>query len=217
METLYHDTNIKLEEVKTYLSTYERCGKAHEAQLEKEIDEKLEAVDANCQKLENKVNHEPPARRQNARMRVNQLKYDYNHVTRALGNIQLRRQEREREEQERHELLHRKFRPNDEAIDIGDSLDINSRLQVTNRELDGILLTGDAALDHLRGQRSSMKDVQRKILDFANILGLSNTVFRLIEKRGSQDRLILLAGMVITLIIIYISLRYVWSSRSNSV
>ena len=62
---------------------------------------------------------------------MNQLKYDYDHVTRALGNIHLRRQEREREERERDELLHRKFTPNDQAIDIGDSLDINSRLQVT--------------------------------------------------------------------------------------
>ena len=63
-------------------------------------------------------------------MRVNQLKYDYDHVTRALGNIQMRRQEREREEKERDELLHRKFKPNDQTIDIGDSLDINARLQV---------------------------------------------------------------------------------------
>ena len=63
MEGLYHDTNLKLEEIKTYLSTYERCSKTHEPQLVKEIDEKLAVVNANCQKLEAKVDHEPPARR----------------------------------------------------------------------------------------------------------------------------------------------------------
>ena len=147
-------------------------------------------------------------------MRVNQLKYDYDHVTRALGNIQLKKQEREREELERNELLHRKFRPNDEAIDIGDSLEMNSRLQVTNRELDAILSTGNSALDHLRTQRSNLKDLQRKLLDFANTLGLSTTVMRLIEKRGSQDRIILLGGIVITLIIMYLTVSYVSASRS---
>jgi len=217
MEALYHDTNLKLEEVKTYLSTYDKCSKAHEEQLGREIDERLEVINTNCQRLENKVNHEPAARRMNARMRVNQLKYDYDHVTRALGNIQLRRQEREREERERHELMHRKFKPNDQSIDIGDSLDMNSRLQVTNRELDGILSTGGSALDHLRHQRSSMKDVQRKLLDFANTLGLSTTVMKLIEKRGSQDRLILIGGIIFTCVIMYITLSYVWSTRSSEV
>ncbi|XP_063720595.1 Golgi SNAP receptor complex member 2-like [Symsagittifera roscoffensis] len=216
MEALYHDTNLKLEEVKTYLSTYDRCSKAHEAQLAQEIDDKLQVINSNCQKLENKVGHEPPARRMNARMRVNQLKYDYDHVTRALGNIHLRRQEREREERERDELLHRKFTPNDQAIDIGDSLDINSRLQVTNRELDGILSTGGSALDHLRSQRTSMKDIQRKLLDFANTLGLSTTVMKMIEKRGSQDRLILIGGIIITCIIMYLTLSYVRSTKAGT-
>ena len=63
MEALYHDTNLKLEEIKTYISTYEKCSKTHEPQIVKDIDEKLAVVSANCQKLEAKVDHEPPARR----------------------------------------------------------------------------------------------------------------------------------------------------------
>jgi len=47
----------------------------------------------------------------------------------------------------------------------------------------------------------TLKGAQKKILDIANTLGLSNTVMRLIEKRTFQDKFVLFGGMILTCII----------------
>lgn len=49
-----------------------------------------------------------------------------------------------------------------------------------------------------------MKGVRKKMLNFAQTLGMSNTVMRLIERRTAQDKYILFGGMIVTLIIMFI-------------
>lgn len=49
---------------------------------------------------------------------------------------------------------------------------------------------------------------QRKMLDVANMLGLSNTVMRLIERRATQDKLIMIGGMLLTCLVIFLVIRY---------
>lgn len=53
-----------------------------------------------------------------------------------------------------------------------------------------------------------LQGAQRKMLDVSNMLGLSNTVMRLIEKRTFQDKIILFGGMILTLIIMYYIYKY---------
>ena len=48
----------------------------------------------------------------------------------------------------------------------------------------------------------------KKMLDVANMLGLSNTVMRLIERRATQDKLIMIGGMVLTCVVIFLVIRY---------
>lgn len=48
----------------------------------------------------------------------------------------------------------------------------------------------------------------KKMLDVANMLGLSNTVMRLIERRATQDKLIMIGGMLLTCIFMFLVIRY---------
>lgn len=46
------------------------------------------------------------------------------------------------------------------------------------------------------------------MLDVANMLGLSNTVMRLIERRATQDKLIMIGGMLLTCVFMFLVIRY---------
>ena len=65
-----------------------------------------------------------------------------------------------------------------------------------------------ASLSALMQQRSSLKGVQRKVLDMAQTLGLSNNVLRMIERRQFWDKVILYGGMLTTLALIWFVFRY---------
>uniref|UniRef100_A0A5F9DLJ9 Golgi SNAP receptor complex member 2 n=1 Tax=Oryctolagus cuniculus TaxID=9986 RepID=A0A5F9DLJ9_RABIT len=95
--------------------------------------------------------------------RVEQLKYDVQHLQTALRNFQHRRYAREQQERQREELLSRTFTTN---------------------------------------------GTQKKILDIANMLGLSNTVMRLIEKRAFQDKYFMIGGMLLTCVVMFLVVQY---------
>lgn len=54
----------------------------------------------------------------------------------------------------------------------------------------------------------STQGTHKKILDVANMLGLSNTVMRLIERRATQDKFIMIGGMVLTCVFMFLVIRY---------
>ena len=70
---------------------------------------------SNCERLDVLVQKEPPVRRQNSKIRVEQLKYDVKHLQSSFHNMQAKQYEKERFEREREELLHTKFTTNANA------------------------------------------------------------------------------------------------------
>lgn len=54
----------------------------------------------------------------------------------------------------------------------------------------------------------SAQGTHKKMLDVANMLGLSNTVMRLIERRATQDKFIMIGGMLLTCIFMFLVIRY---------
>lgn len=54
----------------------------------------------------------------------------------------------------------------------------------------------------------STQGTHKKMLDVANMLGLSNTVMRLIERRATQDKFIMIGGMLLTCVFIFLVIRY---------
>lgn len=91
MEALYHQTNALIQEVQRDLGRLEKTTEDKVHIVENEIQTHLDHVIGNCERLEILVNKEPPTRRANAKMRVDQLKYDCQHVQAALRNLQHKR------------------------------------------------------------------------------------------------------------------------------
>ena len=91
---------------------------------------------------------------------------------------------------------------------IDAALQHNTKLGDANREMDNLLGSGSSILTNLKEQRITLKGAHKKILDIANTLGMSNTVMRFIERRTSQDRYILFAGMIVTCIIMFLAWKY---------
>ena len=54
-------------------------------------------------------------------------------------------------------------------------------------------------LEALGQQRSALKGIERKVLDLANTLGVSNSVMRVIERRQLVDKAIVYGGILLTL------------------
>ncbi|XP_069105981.1 Golgi SNAP receptor complex member 2-like [Argopecten irradians] len=211
MESLYHQTNKLIQEVQVDLGRVEKTVGDHVHLVENEIQAHIDHIVSNCERLEILVNKEPPTRRANAKLRVDQLKYDCQHIQAALRQIQHRRYVREEEEREREALLTRTFTTNDQDRDTSIQIDAgfahNERLRNSHRDIDNLLGSGNSIIDNLKDQRITLKGAHKKMLDVANVLGLSNTVMRLIEKRSYQDKYILFGGMIITCVIMYL----VWS------
>ncbi|XP_017502973.1 Golgi SNAP receptor complex member 2 isoform X5 [Manis pentadactyla] len=133
------------------------------AVVENEIQASIDQIFSHLERLEILSSKEPPNKRQNAKLRVDQLKYDVQHLQTALRNFQHRRYTREQQERQREELLSRTFTTN---------------------------------------------GTQKKILDIANMLGLSNTVMRLIEKRAFQDKYFMIGGMLLTCVVMFLAVQY---------
>lgn len=143
-------------------------------------------------------------------MRCDQLKYDSKHLQAALVSIQQRRLRKQALANEREELLNRRFAPNPDvtAINIDYAIQHQNSLQNANRGVDEMLHTGANALESLRSQRMTLKGAQRRIMDMANTLGLSNHTMRLIERRAKQDKFVLLGGILVTLFVIALVVIY---------
>ncbi|GAB6019536.1 Golgi SNAP receptor complex member 2 [Chamberlinius hualienensis] len=210
MEALYQDTNRLVEELHQGLVRYEKAGNDELQAHENHIQGMIDKIISNCERLDILVNKEPVHRRSNAKTKVQQLKYDCQHFQSSLRQLQQRRHARDQELRNREELLSRTFRPNDSntSIMIDHALQHNTSLQSSHRGLDDMLGSGSNILNNLREQRLALKGVQKKILDVANMLGMSNTVMRLIERRAFQDKFILFGGMLITCVLMFLIYKY---------
>lgn len=91
MEALYHQTNKMCHEVQGDLSRLERTPPSEVHIVENEVQARIDHIISNCERLEILVNKEPPTRRANAKLRVDQLKYDCQHLQSALRNMQHKR------------------------------------------------------------------------------------------------------------------------------
>ena len=63
--------------------------------VENEVQARIDQIVSNCERLEILMNKEPPTRRANAKLRVDQLKYDCQHLQAAMRNLQHKRSHRD--------------------------------------------------------------------------------------------------------------------------
>jgi len=84
----------------------------------------------------------------------------------------------------------------------------SAALDRSHRGMDDLLAQGATVLDSLRDQRDMLKGIQRRVLDVAATLGMSNTVMRLIERRQEGDKWVLLGGMLLTCLVMFLTIRF---------
>lgn len=207
MEALYHETDRLVQETQAYFQNLEKYPPNIE-EVEAEIQKKINAISANCDRLDIMAFKAPVAQRPIIKMRCDQLKYDNKHLQAALTNFQGRRQRREMEKNEREQLLSRRFTAGHEDVMVDFSAKENASLHNSHRGVDEMLSTGSNILDSLRNQRETLKGAHRKIIDLANTLGLSNATISLIERRAAQDKYILIGGLLVTLSVIGLVIMY---------
>eukprot|EP00123_Amoebidium_parasiticum_P022912 comp9777_c0_seq1/m.4735 comp9777_c0_seq1/g.4735 ORF comp9777_c0_seq1/g.4735 comp9777_c0_seq1/m.4735 type:complete len:217 (-) comp9777_c0_seq1:559-1209(-) len=178
--------------------------------MEEDTRQKLDQIQKSVDRLQLLVQKEPAQSRQKHQMRVTQLAHDVNLLVSAYTNHQNQQIQRRREQEDREKLLlNTTFKPNSEtSILMDQAMQEHSKLVQANRGLDDLLENGASILSNLTTQKGALKAVQRRVLDIANTLGMSNTVMRMIESRKTQDRLILFGGMLVTLFVMYLTVRY---------
>ncbi|CAK9817547.1 Golgi SNAP receptor complex member 2 [Anthophora plagiata] len=210
METLYHQTNKLVQETQHLFSQLEkRTPNLDVKDIETNIKSKINLINSNCERLDILCLKGPIYQRQNAKMRVDQLKYDSRHLTAALNSWQNQMLKKQREEAEREALLSRQFTTNDHIdIMIDHNAQHNSSLKNALHGMDDLLQSGSSILDSLRSQRITLKGAHKKLIDIGNTLGLSNTTMRLIENRTRQDGFILVGGMLFTCVVIILVIIY---------
>ncbi|CAH2099872.1 unnamed protein product [Euphydryas editha] len=206
MESLYHQTSQLIQETSDLFHKLENDPDGEK--IETAIQLKINAINANCEKLDVLVFKTPINQRPMAKMRVDQLKYDNRHIQASLINAQNKRRRREQEKAEREQLLSRRFGHDHTAITVDYLAQEQNSLQNSHRNVDEMLHTGSNILDTLRYNRETLKGAHRRLIDLANTLGLSNATISLIERRVSQDKYVLFGGMFVTLAVIVIVIIY---------
>ncbi|XP_003737661.1 Golgi SNAP receptor complex member 2 [Galendromus occidentalis] len=209
MEDLYHRTRLTIEKLNGTFQRFDTVG--NEEEFDRLVQGEMENIFTSCDRLEILVHKEPASRRHVAKLKVDQLKYDVRHLKAVQENLRRKREERLMQEKNRNELLHRTFRANeDTTIDMDRMLNFHSSAQNANRGVDDLIAHGGSVLENLRHQRSTLKSARKRMLDVVNNLGLSNTVMRLIEKRGTEDRFVLFGGMALTCICMLLIVVYLY-------
>nr|CAB3250392.1 Golgi SNAP receptor complex member 2 [Phallusia mammillata] len=128
--------------------------------IESQIQSHIDQINGNCDRLDILVNKEPPTRRQSARMKVDQVRYDSQHIQAALRNFHHRRHMRDQQKRERQLLLRTSFKTNDEentAIEMDADLNHHQSLTNAHRGIDDVLSQGSYILENLKGQRGMLK------------------------------------------------------------
>ncbi len=81
-------------------------------------------------------------------------------------------------------------------------------LRRSGEHVDEMQEIGNAVLRSFAEQRDRLKNAQRRVFDITSLLGVSNSVLKLIERRHSGDKALVYGGMVVVTILI--ALMYWW-------
>ncbi|KAJ2492187.1 protein transport protein bos1 [Coemansia sp. RSA 2050] len=133
--------------------------------------------------------------------RASSMADDHELLKRRFEKIKLRKNERETLTQGRNELLHG-------AAETAITVDEDAFWNRSERALDGYIMQGMASLDNLREQRGILEGTRRRLWNAGGTLGLSRSVIGYINRRTAQDKIFLVAGMLLTCVGIYFIVHY---------
>ncbi|KAJ2052230.1 bifunctional 4-alpha-glucanotransferase/amylo-alpha-1,6-glucosidase, partial [Coemansia sp. S2] len=137
--------------------------------------------------------------------RATSMADDHELLKRRFDKLKLRKNERENYTQERSELFQG---GSGVALDTAITVDEDAFWGRSERALDGFIAQGMASLDNLREQRGLLEGTRRRLWNAGGTLGLSKSVITYINRRTAQDKIFLVAGMLLTCLGIYFIVHY---------
>ena len=179
-------------------------GRDTSIELQAGISQSLNTLSREVQTIEELLPQASADKRSIWRRRVQQLKDDSLRERGALDKYATRVFHQQKEMQEREALLQRRNGAGDSHSISIDALAKETRdLNGAHAQLDQLTGNASAVLGALNEQRSSLKGIQRKVLDMASTLGVSNSVIRTIESRQFWDKMLVYGGMLLTLALLW--------------
>ena len=184
----------------------------------------LDELGQQLQILDGLANQERPAQRENWRRKLKEMRSEREFVQQQVDRFNQSKYKQGKELREREELLARRsaVSRNDGLYGcvltgtVGTELSSffvmlqalpanvidayaqeGSSLVRSQRMVGEYLASGQTALASLADQRQRLKGVQRRVLDIANIMGVSNSLLRMSERRTTVDKLIVYGGMLL--------------------
>lgn len=149
---------------------------------------------------------EQPAQREVWKRKILELREDARSLRRQGEHFDRMVHANVRQQKERDELLRRRHKrqevPTDEQ-DLNNLADEAQSLQQSTLMVDDLITNGSGALTGLVDQRQKMRGVKNVVMRMGNVLGLTNSTMRIIERRDITDAYLVLAGIIVTCIVIY--------------
>jgi len=172
------------------------------------ISNNLQQINQNIDSLNLKASKVALNRRQTERQKVDQLKFRLQTIKTSLNSIERRHKQDLERRKERENLLSRRYTANDNQVE----LEVNSqareavhsnKLGQAHNDIDQIIAQGQSVFENLKSDSMMFKRAKTKMLSIVNTLGLSNTLMRLIDKRGVQDKYLLYGMMIFSVVVMY--------------
>ena len=188
-------------------------------ELETEILSELNGLARDADNAQERLQSEhslPQTRRKYWLLRISQIIEECNALRRALGDKYERQSKQMRKDEETAQILqyshHNSNHQNnlkllsnqsDTSIDMQHLVSEGISLRQSHSMADQLLDMGGNILSELGIQRERLKDIQRRVLDFTVVLGLSSSLLRVIERRQFSDKLLVYGGMIFCLVVFF--------------
>lgn len=152
--------------------------------------------------LENQVGYESASKREIWRKRVRELGDECQFLRSSLDKYLQRVFQQTKEAEEREALMAPRAGAM-HSICIDTYAKESESLDRSNHMVDDLLAGGQSIVSNLGSQRDRLKGAHRKLLDVANVLGLSNSLIGVIERRDWGDKWLVYGGILLTILLLW--------------
>ena len=163
----------------------------------------LNEMNSRLEQLETLAAKESKGRREDCRRRVQHLRNSHQHIKSSLDNF-VKRRNPQGNDALRQELFGNADLEGGRNVEL--EIAENSSLTRSEDMVNQYIAIGQQTLEELMSQKDRLKNVQRKVFDILNYLGISNSIMRAVDRRDIVDKWIVIAGMIAILLLIF----FIW-------
>ena len=156
----------------------------------------LEEMGKRLVELERQANNESKSRRDDMRRRVSHLRSTHTHVKQSLEVI-MRRRDSQKYESARRDLFGDTSGDGQSNVNIDLEMAESASLDRSSNMVNTYIAQGQETLNELLEQKDRLKNIQRKVFDIMNYLGISQSIIKAVEKRDFTDKWIVIIGMIV--------------------